>query len=154
SKVRSPGMECRDIREMADSFLAEELLTETNYEILRHLETCRACRAELAARRTLREGLRRAFKGAPDLDPRPEFITQLRTSLQNEVRHLRVRRVIRFREWWALVATVLLAVVVGLVYQGRDWIAVGNALARAAVGDHLNCALHFRLAERPIELEE
>jgi len=85
-------MECRDIREIADSFLAEELLTETNHEILRHLETCRACRADLAARRALREGIRRAFKNASDLNPSPEFIAQLRTSLQNEARHLSVRR--------------------------------------------------------------
>jgi hypothetical protein len=27
-------MECRDVREMADWFLADELLTETNHEIL------------------------------------------------------------------------------------------------------------------------
>ena len=42
-------MECRDVREMADSFLGEELLTETNHEILRHLETCPVCRAELGS---------------------------------------------------------------------------------------------------------
>jgi anti-sigma factor RsiW len=53
---------------MADSFLAEELLTETNHEILRHLETCPACRADLAARRALREGLRRAFHHSSDLE--------------------------------------------------------------------------------------
>jgi len=147
-------MECRDIREIADSFLAEELLTETNHEILRHLETCRACRADLAARRALREGIRRAFKNASDLNPSPEFIAQLRTSLQNEARHLSVRRGIRFRGWWALAATLLLAAALGLTYQGRNWIAAGSALARAAVGDHLNCALHFRLAEKPIKLDE
>ena len=43
-------MECRDVREMADSFVGEELLTETNHEILRHLETCPTCRADLATR--------------------------------------------------------------------------------------------------------
>jgi len=52
-------MTCRDVRELADSFLAEELLTETNHEILRHLETCPVCRADLAVRRELRDGLRR-----------------------------------------------------------------------------------------------
>src|SRR5258707_14145086 len=147
-------MECRDIREMADSFLAEELLTETNHEILRHVETCRACRADLAARRTLREGIRRAVKNASNLDSRPEFIAQLRTNLHNEARRLLIRRGLRFRGWWALAATVLLAVALGLAYQGRHWIAERGALSPAAVRDHLNCALHFRLAERPIELEE
>ncbi len=80
--LRQP-MECRDVREMADSFLGEELLTETNHEILRHLDTCPVCRADLAGRRALREGVQRAFHRAPDLGPSPEFIAQLRTKLQD-----------------------------------------------------------------------
>jgi anti-sigma factor RsiW len=147
-------MECRDVREMADSFLAEELLTETNHEMLRHLETCPVCRADLAARRALREGVRRAFQRASDLEPRPEFLTQLRASLQHAAHQVPARRGIRFRGWWALAATVLLAVALGLAYRGRDWITATGALTRAAVGDHRNCALQFRLAEQPIPLEE
>ena len=54
-------MECRDVREMADSFLSEQLLVETNHELLRHLETCPVCRSEMADRRALRERLRSAF---------------------------------------------------------------------------------------------
>jgi hypothetical protein len=147
-------MECRDVRELADSFLAEALLTETNHEILRHLQTCPVCRADLAARRAWREGVRRAFQHARDLDPRPEFMTQLRASLQHAAHHVPARRGIQFRGWWALAATVLLVVALGLAYRGRDWITATGALARAAVGDHRNCALQFRLAEQPIALQE
>jgi Putative zinc-finger len=147
-------MECRDVREMADSFLAEELLTETNHEMLRHLDTCPVCRADLAARRALRDGVRRAFQSARDLDPSPEFITQLQTRLLEAAHQGPARRGFRFQGWWALAATVLLAVALGLAYRGRDWIAATGALARAAVGDHRNCALRFRLAEKPISLEE
>ena len=147
-------MECRDVREVADSFLAEELLTETNHEILRHLETCPVCRADLAARRALREGVRRAFHGAPGLDPSPEFVELLRTRLQNAAHPEPARRGIRFHGWWALAATVLLAVALGVAYRGREWITATGALARAAVGDHRNCALQFRLTEKPISLEE
>jgi anti-sigma factor RsiW len=147
-------MECRDVRELADSFLAEELLTETNHEILRHVETCPVCRADLAARRALRDQVRQAFQGAHDLDPNPEFMTQLRTRLQDTAQQGLARRGLRFQGWWALAATVLLAVALGLAYRGRDWISATGALARAAVGDHRNCALQFRLAEKPISLEE
>jgi anti-sigma factor RsiW len=147
-------MECRDVREMADSFLAEELLTETNHEILRHLETCPVCRADLTARRALREGLRRAFQHTSDLAPRPEFLTRLRASLHHAAHQVPARRVIRFHGWWALAATLLLAVALGLAYRGRDWITATATLARAAVGDHRNCALQFSLAEQPISLEE
>jgi hypothetical protein len=53
-----------------------------------------------------------------------------------------------------LAATVLLAVALGFAYRGRDWITATGALARAAVGDHRYCAVQFRLAEKPISLEE
>jgi anti-sigma factor RsiW len=147
-------MECRDVREMADSFLSEELLTETNHEILRHLETCPVCRADLAGRRALREAVQRAFHNARDLDPDPAFTARLRTTLHEAAHKVPVRRRIRFAGWWALAATVLLAVALGLAYRGRDWITAAGALARAAVGDHRNCALQFRLAEKPISLED
>ena len=54
-------MDCRDVRE--------------------HLDTCSTCRADLASRRTLRDGVQRAFLSARDLDPRAEFSAQLRTKL-------------------------------------------------------------------------
>jgi hypothetical protein len=147
-------MECRDVRELADSFLAEQLLTETSHAILRHLATCPMCRADLAARRTLRESLRRAFQGAPGLEPSSEFIEQLRTRLHGTVGRLPARRRIMFRGWWALAATVLLAAAIGVTYRGRDWLTATGTLARAAVGDHRDCALQFRLAEKPITFEE
>ena len=146
-------MECRDVREMADSFLAEELLTETNHEILRHLETCPVCRADLAGRRALRDGVRRAFQRAPELRPSPEFVARLQTELRNAHR-TPARRGAGFPGWWALAATVLLAVALGLAYRGRDHIAAAGALARAAVGDHRNCAVQFRLTEKPITLDD
>src|SRR5262249_56670956 len=53
-------MDCRNFKEMLDSFLSGELLVETNHSVLRHVELCAACRAELAARRQLRDWLRSA----------------------------------------------------------------------------------------------
>src|SRR6185437_7169429 len=102
-------MECRDVRELADSFLAEELLTETSHELLRHLDTCPVCRADLDARRTVREGVQRAFQRAPGLAPSPEFVSQLRGKLQDASGKGAARRHAMFRGWWALAATVLLA---------------------------------------------
>jgi anti-sigma factor RsiW len=147
-------MECRDVRELTDSFLGEELLTETNHEILRHLDTCPVCRADLDARRALRDGVRRAFHRATELEPRPEFMVGLRTMLQNTAYQASARRGISGQGWWALAAMVLLAVTIGLAYRGRERIAATGTLARAAVGDHLNCALNFRLAEKPVTLSE
>jgi hypothetical protein len=102
----------------------------------------------------LRAAVQRAFHEARDLDPGQEFRVRLRTTLREAAGRVPARRRIGFRGWWALAATVLLVVALGLAYRGRDWIAATGALARAAVGDHVNCALHFRLAEKPITLEE
>ena len=146
-------MDCRDVRDLADSFLAEELMTETNHEMLRHLAGCQSCRSELAERRSIRDGLRRAFADAAFLDRRPEFSATLHATLRQAALEVPARRRFRPRAWWALAAALLLAATVGLVQRGRDWIAMG-ALARAAVGDHRDCALQFRLTEKPIPLEE
>ena len=147
-------MECRDVRELADSFLSEEFLTETNHEMLRHLETCPGCRAELTTRRTIRASVRRAFERTPDLDPSPEFLAQLRTTLEQTAHTAPAGRGLRRQGWWGLAAMVLLAIALGLAFRGRGWITATGALARAAVGDHRNCALQFHLAEKPISLEE
>lgn len=146
-------MECRDVREMADSFLAAELLTETNHEILRHLETCPGCREELAARRAARESVRRAFHRSPDLAPEPEFIARLHSTLRRAHR-APARRGFGIPGWWALAATVLLAVALGVAYRARNQAGEAARLARAAVGDHQNCAVKFRLSEKPISLVE
>jgi hypothetical protein len=146
-------MDCRDVRDLADSFLAEELLMETNHEMLRHLAGCQSCRSELADRRSLRDGVRRAFTGATFLDARPEFSATLHAKLRQAALDRPARRRFRPRAWWALAAALLLAATVGLVHRGREWIVMG-ALARAAAGDHRDCALQFRLTEKPIPLEE
>jgi hypothetical protein len=145
-------MQCRDVRNLADSFVSGELLTETNHEILRHLETCPECRAEVDARRALRAAVRRAFENAPGLGPSPEFAASLRTALQRRASTTDTRR-FGLREWGAIAAMLLVAVALGVMFGGR-WIGGIGSLARAAVGDHRNCALKFRLAEKPISLDE
>jgi len=147
-------MQCRDVREMADSFLSEELLTETNHEILRHVDTCPVCRADLDARRGLRATVQRAFRNASDLDPSTGFAERMRTTLHETAHVGPTRRGLRIQGRWALAASLLIAVALGLAWQGRNWSGAAGALARAAVGDHRNCALQFRLTEKPIPLEE
>src|SRR4029078_798976 len=75
-------MNCLDVREIADSFLCEELLTETNHEILRHLDACPSCRTEIDPRRPLRGALSTAFNRAPHLQPSGEFGDRLRDRLR------------------------------------------------------------------------
>jgi hypothetical protein len=146
-------MNCRDVREIADSFLCEELLTETNHEILRHLDTCPPCRTELDARRRLRGALREAFCRAPELQSSAEFSSRLRDQLR-DVSARSARSGFLSRRWLALAAGIVLAVsVTGVVLMRRSAVAA-EAMARDAIGDHQNCALKYRLARMPVPLED
>ena len=75
-------MQCRDFREVADSYLSDELLVETNHDVIAHLETCADCRRELAARRELRTILRASFAKAKELQMPDEFASRLHSELR------------------------------------------------------------------------
>jgi anti-sigma factor RsiW len=157
-------MQCREFREIADSYLGEELLVETNHEVLRHLDTCAACRAELAERRELRNRVKAAFAADSSLQPHNEFVARL----SSELRHTARQRVWR-RPWWRLGALAA-GLVALLAAGGLAWRASAERsrltidpvtqeravrqIARDAAGDHRDCALHFRLSESPISLED
>jgi hypothetical protein len=51
---------CKRIRTYLDSYLNNELLVETNHEVLTHLETCQACSRTLEDRARLKLQLKRA----------------------------------------------------------------------------------------------
>ena len=147
-------MNCREVREVADSFLCDELLTETNHEILQHLDTCASCRSELDARRTLRRMLRDAFARAPELQARPEFLERLRGDLRDAPAQDH-RSWVFSRRWFAIAAGLLLAAGLGGgVLVKRSTPPPSDALAQDAIGGHWNCALKFRLVRTPIPLEE
>jgi len=57
------------------------------------------------------------FTHTRGLDPSPEFMAHLRTTLRDAARTVRAPRGIRFRGWWALAATVLLAIALGFAYR-------------------------------------
>jgi hypothetical protein len=146
-------MNCRDVREVGDSFLCEELLTETNHEILRHLDSCPSCRTEIEARRRLRGALRTAFNRDPELQPAGEFADRLRDQLRHATVH-RHRSWTFSGRWLALAAAVVLAAgVTAAILLNRSSASI-EQLARDAIGDHRNCALKYRLARRPVPLEE
>jgi hypothetical protein len=141
-------MQCHDARELLDSFIAEELLVETNHELLHHLASCPACQSELEARSRLRTGLREAFARAADLRVRPGFEEEMAAFLREPAPLDRRRR--WTGRWLAMAASLLLVALVG-VYMLRGRL---DGVARIAAGDHQNCAVKFALREKPISLSE
>src|SRR5437763_9787951 len=117
--------------------------------MLRHLDTCPSCRSEIDARRRLRGTLRAAFDRAPELQPSAEFRTRLRDQVREASVHRSRSRFLTSR-WLALAAGIVLAIgVAGVLFLKRS-AAPAEALAADAIGDHQNCALHYRLARMPV----
>ena len=80
-------MNCQQFREMMDSYISDELLVETNHDVLRHLENCPACRAQLAAQRSLRSRLRSAVRNSMDAQINQIFVSRLQTNLRETALH-------------------------------------------------------------------
>ena len=148
-------MNCRDVRELADSFLSEELLTETNHEILRHVEACVSCRTEIEMRRQLRTSLRRAFDRAAELQPADELADlvreRLRQSTTSQPRSFRAFRMIR---WWALAASAFAVAGASAALWSSGWLTAAGRLARVAAADHRYCALESHFPRTRISLEQ
>ena len=173
-------MQCRDFREIADSYLSDELLIETNHDVIRHLESCADCRRELAARRELRSKLREGFQDVTELQMRAEFAGILKSQLRETALRRRPSMITRATQI-AIAASLVIAAALGFRVVQHRWpmqsppdVAVGPSrdtkgngekragqpaflsalLTESAVGDHRNCAIAYRLEERPIDLDE
>lgn len=146
-------MNCRDFRDVADSFLSDELLMETNHEILRHLDTCASCRAEIAVRRQFRASLQVAFERAPDLQPPPDFARRLREQMRVAAANATPDTPFS-RRWLMLAASALLtAGLAGAIFMTRST-APDDALARDAIGGHWSCGLRNRKLGTRVALED
>ena len=151
--------QCKKIRSYLDSYLSNELLVETNHEVLKHLEGCQACSDALADRVRVRSALRQAVM-------QDEAPAGLRYRIQKDIRksgsHARWSQ-------WALVAVaagVLLAGTIGVVrFTGsrnvRDQQATTartteqtTDLLRIGWNDHSFCAIDHNFAGRRFTREQ
>src|SRR3954454_9475515 len=146
-------MNCRDARDLADSFFRGEMLTETNHEIVQHLAVCPSCRAENVSRRQRRDSLRATFDRAPDLEPGPDFVGRLRRQMRVAAATGRPQVPVAHR-WVVVAASALLAAGLSFAIFMTEPRTSVDALARDAIGDHWNCALKNRRVRMPVPPEE
>ena len=170
-------MNCKEFGEIADSYLSNELLVETNHEVIRHLEGCADCRSLLADRRAFRDRLKQAIADARESHIDTAFAAKLRESLRAKAQPkpmfagfrlalaaaavllLAIIGVVTFRSWSdpVIESAVNSAVPVPTADVPERLSVVPIALKTAsaeAFGDHRNCALSHNLKERPISLEK
>lgn len=150
-------MQCKEFRGFSEAYLSDELLTETNIQIFRHLENCPECRAEFAANRNLRMKMRTAVENSPEFSIDPVFDNRLTESLRAEALGRKTRRFgISARFFVPAFATLLVVFTIGAIFltrTGGNEVA-SNATATPAdlasgltkisidaVGNHHHCAL-------------
>lgn len=133
-------MNCRDFREIADSYLSDELAVETNHEVFQHLEKCANCRQELAFRREIRETLRFSLKSSSEFQMNPAFATRLRANLKDEA--------FRQSSWfnWKILTPVLASLLLvfsltfAFLYQPNQT-SYAAELSKKAINRHEDCGL-------------
>lgn len=175
-------MECREFRRMIDSYLSDELLVETNHDVLRHLENCGDCRSFLADCRGLRNRVRDAVMAMPELKAEPAFVTRLSVELKKAALRPSFWKSFSARPHipaigfactilvilgaFLLLRSPLEPVTANANNQNDTLIEANKArlveavkvgwkeLTEHAVGDHKNCAVKFNLAENPVSLDD
>jgi hypothetical protein len=161
-------MDCRGFKDLLDSYLSQELAIETNHEILRHAGHCGGCRAEMAARRRLRETLRRVCLQEKMTDEACDRLrAKLRVAAGSEAQKKfspEWREVFSWKYAFRFVlpaaATVALLIFGGAYYLLRQGESpkgapeLSAALFDESAGDHRKCAVHFVNSRGPAAMAE
>jgi len=156
---------CARIRRYVDSYINNELLVETNREVLRHLETCSACAADVETRVRIKARL----KGAVQNQSVPEDLpARLRAALREESRSS-----FAWTRWASVAAAVL--VVAGLWVELPRWArpalpdladrrgqdvfiqrasASLSAVLKVGLGDHIHCSIFRKYPKNPPSVAE
>jgi anti-sigma factor RsiW len=160
---------CEKARKYLDCYISNELLVETNLEVLRHLESCADCAAEFDSRMRLRIRLKAAVKAQA---VPPGLQTQIRERIRSGrpgswlgVAWLRAG-------WprWAAVAVLIACFGLWLSYPPERRLAVydrqgqGAYIARISanlatifkvgLGDHIHCSIFHKYSKTPPPVEK
>jgi hypothetical protein len=148
-----------------DSYINNELLVETNHEVLRHLETCQACAAEVESRTRIKARLKSAVQNQSV----PEDLqARVRAALQDNRASFAWTR-------WASAAAAVLVVAAGLWVEVPRWSrpalpdladrrgqdvfiqkvsASLSAVLKVGLGDHIHCSIFRKYPKDPPSVDE
>jgi hypothetical protein len=144
---------CERTRRYMDSYVSSELLVETNHEVLRHLESCPSCAAELEVRTRIKSRLKTAVQSQSV--PR-ELQARVREALRHESRAsfastrwavaAAAMLIIGLAIWVALPRSTRLALPDLADRRGQDVFiqkvsASLSAVLKVGLGDHIHCSI-------------
>ncbi len=143
-------MNCRDFREIADTYLSDELLVETNHEVFQHLENCAECRQELSLRREVRQRLRASLINAPEFKLNPVFANKLKSKLKDTA--LRPNSWLNWKLLTPVLATLLIAISLSFaLFYRKSETGFLTEISQKAINRHEDCGLrHFKEWEEQI----
>jgi hypothetical protein len=153
---------CERYRRYFDAYLDNELLVETNQDVLQHLNSCAECARILEARARTKHLVRDTV--AKEQAP-PELVAALRSRLRTERPGFFAYNTVR---WMMAAAAVLLVAIVGvgslqwahIVQFGGDEGVVPTLsarvqeLLRVGLVDHVHCAIVSQQWKRFISFDE
>lgn len=157
---------CEQTLKYLDSYVSNELLVETNHQLLQHLESCPACSAELEVRSRLRTQLKAAVSRQvvpPDL--------QVRVRDQLRSRESRGWAGAAWNGWaMATAASVLVCAAVWFGYSRERLPALTDrpaqnayiqkvsstlaAVLKVGLGDHIHCSIFRKYPQNPPPVEQ
>jgi anti-sigma factor (TIGR02949 family) len=153
---------CEKTRRYMDAYISNELLVETNHEMLRHLETCPACSAELETRGRLRSLLKSAVQNQPVPPGLPASVRE----------QIRRRQTSPWTHWaLASAAAFALCIAAWLAYPWQQTLpdfadraaqasyiqrvsATVASIFKSGLGDHIHCAVFRKYPRNPPTVEE
>ena len=136
---------CEKVRRYFDSYLDNELLVETNHEVLRHLATCSDCTRVLEDRARLKKAVKQAVT-------QEEAPAALLETIQKSIREGKHGSFFAgdFGRWMIAVAAVLLLAVGGVLMLRTGGPGAFEALSaqareilRIGLADHVHCTLEL-----------
>lgn len=158
-------MICKDFREIIDSYLSDELLTETNHDVISHMENCSDCRGVIEARREFRSRLKSAVTSSSNFELAEGFDHKLLTKIRYDLETTKKSnsswfgmRLIATAAAFLVVAALAFAFFANSDRPDRNGFMVAgfseNSLINIATGDHQHCAIKHDLEEAPIALTD
>ena len=156
SVVNFEQHQCKKISPYLDSYLNDELLVETNHEVLKHLESCKSCAQTLEDRARVKTLLRQAVR-------RDTAPAALRERIERDIRKRAPGSVVSSPVMlWALAAAAMIAVLIGswAAFDSRKPKSFEASLDKSAqvlkigLADHINCAVMHGQANRRFTPEQ
>ena len=152
---------CGKMRRYLDSYVSNELLVETNHEVLRHIESCPACAAEVKMLTQLRGRVKSAVEAQT---VPPELQVRIRERIRG--RQSTGWLAADWTRWFAVAAaTLLVCAAVWWRSAGEklpaltDGPAQGayiqrvsaslSAVLKVGLGDHIHCAIFRKYPKNP-----